>query len=137
MNEAIHQALLTAWKAKPESIRYRPASEDQLIRFESEFEHVPTEFRLFLSEFGGGAVGSEWVDGIEELFESHRKFRKEFGPPRGWTMTNVFVIGWDGVGNPFGIHQPSGKILVEDHNFGGIHTMAESFEEFLIEGILR
>lgn len=136
MNEAIHQALLSAWSAKPESIRIRPASEEQLIRFESEFERIPAEFRDFLCWYGGGAVGSEWVDGIEELFESHEKFRKEFGSPCGWTMTDVFVIGWDGAGNPFGIHQPSGKILVEDYNFGGIHTMAESFVEFLVEGIL-
>ncbi len=51
-------------------------------------------------------------------------------------MTEVFVIGWDGGGNPFGIHVESGKILVEDHVFGGIHDMAKSFEAFLERGLL-
>jgi hypothetical protein len=51
-------------------------------------------------------------------------------------MDGVFVIGWDGAGNPFGIETATGKILVEDHNFGGIHEMASSFEAFLERGLL-
>lgn len=50
-------------------------------------------------------------------------------------MRDVFIIGWDGFGNPFGIAENSGKLLVEDHNFGGIHEMAESFEAFLTKGL--
>ena len=46
-------------------------------------------------------------------------------------MQDVFVIGWDGSGNPFGIQLGSGAILVEDHDYGGIHTLANSFSEFL------
>ena len=137
MDEALYKSLISAWRKLPETTRYHLASEDQVSRFESEFEPIPTEYRQFLIQFGGGAIGTVWVDGIEELSESHRKFRSEFGPPRGWSMANVFIIGWDGAGNPFGIHHSSGKILVEDHNFGGIHAMAESFEDFLAKGILR
>jgi hypothetical protein len=51
--------------------------------------------------------------------------------PNGWKMQDVFVIGWDGSGNPFGIQLGSGAILVEDHDYGGIHTLANSFSEFL------
>lgn len=50
----------------------------------------------------------------------------------GW----CFVIGWDGAGNPFGIEIVIGKLLVEDHNFGGVHEMAMSFEAFLERGLL-
>ena len=51
-------------------------------------------------------------------------------------MRNVFVIGWDGAGNPYGIDSATGKLLVEDHNFGGIHEVATSFEAFLTKGLL-
>ena len=54
---------------------------------------------------------------------------------RGWTMGGVFVVGWDGTGNPYGIELETGRMLVEDHNFGGIHEMASSFEDFLVRGL--
>lgn len=47
-------------------------------------------------------------------------------------MRDVFIIGWDGSGNPFGIHTPTGELRVEDHTFGGVHRMAESFRQFLL-----
>jgi hypothetical protein len=55
--------------------------------------------------------------------------------PNGWTLKGVFVIGWDGAGNPFGIDGDSGRVLVEDHNFGGVHELATSFEAFLARGL--
>lgn len=51
-------------------------------------------------------------------------------------MEGVFVLGWDGAGNPFGIETTTGKLLVEDHNFGRAHEMASSFEAFLEQGLL-
>jgi len=50
-------------------------------------------------------------------------------------MRDVFIIGWDGWGNPFGIELSSGRVLVEDHNFGGIHEMAPSFHVLLARGL--
>lgn len=55
---------------------------------------------------------------------------------RGWSMQGVVIIGWDGFGNPFGIEASSGRILVEDHNFGGIHEMADSLLALLSKGLL-
>ena len=100
--------------------------------FESLFGAIPDDFRWLLATCGGGVVGAERVDGIKQLVRSHMKFRREFGPPRGWTMRDVFVIGWDGGGNPFGIECSTGRILVEDHQFGGIHELAGSLEEFIL-----
>ena len=48
----------------------------------------------------------------------------------------MFVIGWDGAGNPYGIHSGTGEIANEDHNFGGIHVMAPSLGDFLARGLL-
>jgi hypothetical protein len=137
MDRDLKRDLVIAWEALlPPDVRKRPATEAELLAFESEFGPIPAEFRWFLSVLGGGPVGSEHVDDIAALRETHRKFAREFGPPRGWTLRNVFVIGWDGAGNPFGIAS-SGEILGEDHNVGSIFTMSPSFERFLVSGILE
>ncbi len=118
--------------AMPESLRRAPATEQQLREFEAAYGVVPADYRWFLLTCGGGHFGSEEVDGIVELAKSHAKFRREFGPPRGWTMRDVFIIGWDGSANPFGIEATTGRVVVEDHNFGGIHELATSLEEFML-----
>jgi hypothetical protein len=133
MEEQFRQAVVIAWRRLPDGCRNPPATEEELCAFEAEFGPIPPEFRWFLSACGGGVCGSEWIDSIDRLLLTHRKFRAEHGT-QGWKMQDVFVIGWDGSGNPYGIHRPSGKLLVEDHNFTGIHEVASSFQSFLTEG---
>ena len=125
----------TYFKELPDGMLYAPASEEELLEFEATFGAIPEDYRWLLKTCGGGVIGPDWVDGIVELANSHKKFQREFGPPRGWTMTGVFIIGWDGSGNPFGIETATGRVVVEDHNFGGIHELATSFEEFILRGI--
>jgi hypothetical protein len=50
-------------------------------------------------------------------------------------MKGAFIIGWDGAGNPLAILRVSGAVLVENHNFGGVHALAESFLDFLAAGL--
>jgi hypothetical protein len=137
MDAGFQERIVSAWSKRPEDIRSPPASDAQIAAFERKFGPMPSDFRWFLAACGGGVVGSEWVDDIGRLGETHTKFVAESGSPRGWRMEDVFVIGWDKGGNPFGIHRKSGKMLVEDHDFGGIHEMASSFEAFLERGLLR
>lgn len=124
-------------EAMPESLRREPATEEQLREFEARFGEIPGDYRWFLLTCGGGHFGAEEVDDIVQLTQSHIKFRNEFGPPRGWTMTGVFIIGWDGFCNPFGIETVTGRVVVEDHNFGGIHELAPSLDEFMLRGVWR
>ena len=133
---AAQKRLVVAHTKLPPGCRYPPATESELSSFEALFGPIPSEFRWYLTACGGGVVGSEWVDGIAQLAESHLKFESESRLPGGWTMTNVFIIGWDGAGNPFGIDLATGAVLVEDHNFGGVHVIAPSFEAFLVTGLL-
>ena len=132
VDERFRAAVVAAWQVRTGAadINATPADEEELRAFEAEFGPIPADFRWFLVACGGGPVGCEWVDDIRELSATHRKFRAESGRG-GWTLADVFVIGWDGAGNPYGIHTPSGRVLVEDHNFGGIHEMAPSFAAFL------
>jgi len=137
MDVGFRQRIVAAWFERPEGIRSPPARDAQIAAFERQFVPMHSDFRWFLKECGGGVVGSEWMDDIGRLGETHTKFLAESGSPRGWQMEDVFVIGWDKGGNPFGIHHKSGKMFVEDHDFGGIHEMAPSFEAFLEQGLLR
>lgn len=135
MDTAFRQRVLAAWSQQIEDTRHPPATDEQIGQFEREFGPIPADFRWFLQACGGGVVGSEWVDNIHQLIATHAKFRAESLPEDGWSMKEVFIIGWDGGGNPFGIDASTGKVLVEDHAFGGIHEMAPSFEQLLLQGI--
>lgn len=101
------------------------ATEEELVVFESTHYPIPEEYRWFLKHLGGGGV--EPLDTIAGLPESHLKFHSE-----GWHLSNTFVIGWDN-GNPFGIEQSTGEILIEDHDYGGVHLIAPSLAAFLLE----
>lgn len=85
-------------------------------------------YRQWLTETGGGPIGSDWYDGIEELEASQEKLKTE-----SWSISG-FVIGWDGAGNPI-VLSASGEIQTEDHNFGGTHTLAPCFFELLKRNI--
>ena len=118
LSPAAKQKIQEHIAAMPDSLRREPATEQELCEFEASYGHIPDDYRWFLQTCGGGHFGAEEVDDITELAKSHAKFRREFGPPRGWTMRDVFIIGWDGFANPFGIERATGRLLVEDHNFG-------------------
>ena len=78
----------------------------------------------WLSNTGGGPIGPDWYEGIEDLRESQEKVAKA-----GWDISG-FVIGWDGSGNPI-VLDANGSIYAPDHNFGGKHLIAVSFEALL------
>lgn len=119
----------------PPALLHEPATEEQLRVFEATYGAIPEDYRWFLATCGGGLFGSVQVDDIVQLTKGHAKFRRELGSPRGWTMQNVFVIGWDGGGNPFGIEMSTGRVVVEDHDFGGVQELAPSLGEFMVRGV--
>jgi len=80
-------------EAMPGSLPREPATVKKFGEFEASFSAIPANHRRFWLTCGGGHFGSEAVDDILRLPKSHIKFRREFGPPRGWTMTGVFIIG--------------------------------------------
>ncbi|MCG7874426.1 MAG: SMI1/KNR4 family protein [Candidatus Thiodiazotropha lotti] len=90
----------------------------------SQFSVTNESYRNWLIQTGGGPIGSDWLDGINELEQSQEKLKNE-----PWAISG-FVIGWDGAGNPIVINS-NGEIITEDHNFSGAHKMASSFNELL------
>ncbi|HSG41844.1 MAG TPA: hypothetical protein VLA72_01705 [Anaerolineales bacterium] len=77
-----------------------------------------------LFKLGGGSIGSDWLDGIDEVQQSQEKLKSE-----PWTISG-FVFGWNGAGNPL-VLENNGAIITEDHNFGGTRNVANSFDELL------
>ncbi|MFN9718967.1 MAG: SMI1/KNR4 family protein [Planctomycetota bacterium] len=135
VDDSKRQQIGDAFAALTEACEYSVATASDLFAFESAFVPIPDDLRWFPA-VRRGTIGSEWVDGIDELVDTHRNFRSEFHIRNGWTMHGVFVIGWDGAGNPFAIETVTGEILVEDRNFGGIYEMSPSFAESLERGRL-
>lgn len=111
----------------PEGCRSAPATQQEIASFEKEFGTIPDDYRWYLTACGGGVVGSEWVDDIAKLRKTHLKFSEE-----DWNLKGVFAIGWDGAGNPMVIERVTGRMLVSDHNFGGVHVLADSFADFVL-----
>ena len=40
----------------------------------------------------------------------------------------MFIIGWDGGGNPFSIETTTGRVILEEPDFGGIHKLAPNLD---------
>lgn len=121
-------AIRAARERLPEDCRGKAATEEQLVAFESRHGPIPAAFRQYLLHFGGGVVGSEWVDDITRLPATVVKFREKAAE---WGVPDGFPIGWDGAGNPMLI-LATGEVVSPDHNFGGVHTLASSLAAFLI-----
>jgi hypothetical protein len=121
----------------PQDCRSEPASAEDLAAFEEKCGTIPPDYRWYLSDCGGGVIGSEWIDDIDELAYTHRKVRA--GQCRGfYRIPHFFPLGWDGAGNPYGYDLDTGKIVTEDHDFGGIHEVAADFYELLSKkGLIR
>lgn len=88
----------------------------------------------FISSFGGGVLGNKEIYSIknseiigdENIIEINERYKND-----DWEgIEKWLIIGTDHSGNPIGI-DTNGKIVSNDHDFGGIFTVAESFEDYL------
>ena len=111
----------------------KPATEEQLLDFEARFGPIPSDYRWFLENFGGG--GPDELPTIENLPEEQKAFLDQ-AEDRTLSPSEFFLIGWDGFGDPFGIERATGRILTEYHDCAGlVDVMAPSFEALCLEWI--
>ncbi len=130
MTESQQQQIKAAHEQLPDDCRSAPATAEKLATFEKEFGAIPEDYRWYLANCGGGVIGSEWIDSIEDLPSTHRKVRE--GQRKGFhRIARFFPIGWDGWGNAYGYDLDSGRIVFEDHNCGGVHELAPDFFSLL------
>lgn len=138
MTQAQQAKILQAHSALPESCRYSPATEEGLAIFESAHGTIPRDYRWYLATCGGGVIGCEWIDSLEELWETHRRVNEARAKGFYSRLGDYFPIGWDGGGSTYGFDLKTGRIMTEDHDFGGIHEVAVDFYDLLCKkGLLR
>ncbi|MFC1853107.1 SMI1/KNR4 family protein [candidate division CSSED10-310 bacterium] len=106
---------------------------NDVLVFEEKYGKIPEDYKWFLKTVGGCPIGSEWIANIKELEKTHIEISDDRNVPKEWKMKSYFIIGFDGWGNYFGICTETGKIFMEDHNFGGIHEIAASFEDYILK----
>ena len=116
--------LIEKYKQQYQGAYNGSVSADSVDQILDQFGIVYESYRNWLIQTGGGPIGSNWFDGIEELILSQEKLKSE-----SWSISG-FVIGWDGAGNPIVLCK-TGEIITEDHNFGGVHQVASSFDQLL------
>jgi hypothetical protein len=109
-----------------------PATEGALQAFEAEFGPIPPDHRWFLATCGSGVAGPELIPGLGELTGFCRQFQADRQGGHWPLMDDVFVLGLDGGGNYFGLHRPTGRVVVEDHDFGGLHVVAATYAELFL-----
>lgn len=120
--------IIESYKKQYQGIFNGAVNEEAVEEILNQYGVINLIYRNWLIQTGGGPMGPDWLDGIEELKESQKKFKNE-----PWSVSG-FVIGWDGVGNPL-VLSKNGEIITEDHNFGGAHKVASSFEELLAKHV--
>jgi hypothetical protein len=97
---------------------------------------LSSDYRDFVSKFGGAVVGPYSVFGLRQadamgpeecsFLEITRKFRAQ-----GWPGVNEWaVISMDHAGNPIGMSE-DGRIWCSDHDAGQIFLVAPTFEDYL------
>jgi hypothetical protein len=102
----------------------------------------PSDYREFVTRFGGGHAGSLAVAGLRcwafagngewsvvELTERHRR--------AGWPGTEAWVVfSGDGFGNPVGL-DADGRVWLSDHNSRECVCLETTFEDWLRRWALK
>jgi hypothetical protein len=98
------------------------------------------DYIAFLRRYGGATVGSLPIFGLRpvevtgepwSVVAATQIFRQEALPgTEDW-----YVISNDGYGNPIGIAR-DGRVMIVDHDAGGLSVLADSFEDFLLSHCL-
>jgi hypothetical protein len=94
-----------------------------------------------LLRYGAGIVGPYPIFGVRpvedmgdewSVVELNRRFREERWPGMGSSL----VVSVEHAGNPLVVDE-TGRVLVLDHDLGGVSLVAHSFEDFLTRRCLK
>ncbi|MFA7483800.1 MAG: SMI1/KNR4 family protein [Vulcanimicrobiota bacterium] len=129
LTDALKKRLLDEW---PEMVVFDPrkrATDNDILEFEKQHESIPDDVKWFFKNLVSGGV-DPYISDIHELAKDRAKFLKEKADGL-WELDNIFLLGVDGAGNPFGISRDDERVLLEDHDFGGIQEIGATFADFL------
>lgn len=127
-------------------IFYGPISFEKLKEAENNLGlNLPKNYKDFLLNYGCGLCGQVEVFGLGDLNEMKKHYylpkssfveeTLEFREYYGGEYTDFIVIGQDGCGNYILLNVNNELVISPDHNFGGVYTLANNFEEYLLKSI--
>lgn len=120
-----------------------PGTEDEVNALAARLgSPMPDQYRDFLLRYGGAYIGQYPVYGVHRskatglgklrAAEVNEGFRQQ-----GWPHADEWlIVSEDGYGNAIGIAD-DGRVLVWDHELGGIYELGSSFEDFLLQELDR
>ena len=127
------KAKIEAHLAKfPIAVRERAATEAELREFEAAFGAIPDDYRWLLVAAVAAWLARSELTASRSLPSLTPSFAASLDRHAVGRCEMFSLLAGMVAVNPFGIEQSSGRILVEDHDFGGIHEMAASLQEFIL-----
>ena len=106
----------------------RPESEDNIKKFESNYDSIPSEYRWLLLNLGGCYLAEPWIFDLKELEENYTFFEEAYEE-----HGKVFPIGGLGDGSIVFIDLESGKVRGYNNDYTDLEEIAKSFSELVLD----
>ena len=132
--EKYFDRIKAAYEASAFTKGIRPELEDNIKKFESNYDSISSEYRWLLLNLGGCYLAEPWIFDLKELEENYTFFEEayeeymsecEHGP--------VFPIGGLGDGSIVFIDLESGKVRGYNNDYTDLEEIAESFSELVLD----
>lgn len=112
----------------------RQESEDNIKKFESNYDSIPSEYRWLLLNLGGCYLAEPWIFDLKELEENYTFFKDAYEEyMSGCERGTAFPIGGLGDGSIVFIDLESGKVRGYNNDYTDLEEIAESFSELVLD----
>ena len=112
----------------------RPEQEDNIKKFESNYDSIPSEYRWFLLNLGGCYLAEPWIFDLKELEENYKFFEDAYEEyMSGCEHGKVFPVGGLGDGSIVFIDLESGKVRGYNNDYADLEEIAESFSKLILD----
>jgi len=111
-----------------------PESEDNIKKFESNYDSIPSEYRWLLLNLGGCYLAEPWIFDLKELEENYTFFEEAYEEYMSeCEHGQAFPIGGLGDGSIVFIDLESGKVRGYNNDYADFEEIAESFSELILD----
>jgi len=96
----------------------------------------PEDYRQFLQRYGSAMVGAYPIFGLRPVAVLGKRrwsvleMTNQFRSSSSDEFSDWIVFSEDHAGSPIGM-DTKGKVWINDHDFGGVTELADSFEEYI------
>ena len=132
--EKCRDRIKAAYEASVFTKGIRPESEENIKKFESNYDSIPSEYRWLLLNLGGCYLAEPWIFDLKELEENYTFFKDAYEEyMSGCERGKAFPIGGLGDGSIVFIDLESGKVRGYNNDYADLEEIAESFSELILD----